>query len=68
LLLLLEPGFINNNNSNNNIKPLPLIESLESLVVLPKPRYNKDNKNLLLNVYNIITIYNLNVYKYNQSV
>jgi hypothetical protein len=65
LLLLLELGSINNNNFNNNIKPLPLIKSLKSLVILIKPCYNKGNKNLLLNVYSIITIYNLNIYKYN---
>jgi hypothetical protein len=77
LLLLLEPGSINNNNSNNNIKllsliksleSLPLIESLESLkslVILAKPCYSEDNKNLLLNVYNNIIIYNLDIYKYN---
>jgi hypothetical protein len=64
-LLLLKLGFINNNSSNNNIKLLPLIELLKSLVILLMPYYNKDNKNLLLNIYNIITIYNLNVYKYN---
>jgi hypothetical protein len=67
-LLLLKPGFINNNNSNNNIEPLPLTESLESLVILLKPRYSEDNKNPLLNIYSIIIIYNLNIYKYNQSV
>jgi hypothetical protein len=74
LLLLLEPGSINNNNSNNNIKllsliksleSLPLIESLKSLVILAKPCYSEDNKNLLLNVYNNIIIYNLDIYKYN---
>ena len=64
-LLLLEPGFINNNNSNNNIELLSLIESLELLAIPLKPYYSENNKNPSLNVYNIITIYNLNIYKYN---
>jgi hypothetical protein len=65
LLLLLKPSSVNNNNLNNKTELLPLIESLELLAVPPKPYYSKGNKNLLLNIYNIITIYNLNIYKYN---
>jgi hypothetical protein len=65
LLLLLEPSSINNNNLNNKTELLPLIKSLKLLAIPLKPYYNKSNKNPLLNIYNIIIIYNLNIYKYN---
>jgi hypothetical protein len=37
---LLKLSFINNNNFNNKIEPLPLIELLKLLAILPKPYYS----------------------------
>jgi hypothetical protein len=65
LLLLLKLSFINNNNLNNKTELLSLTKLLELLTILSKPYYSKGNKNLLLNIYNIIIIYNLDIYKYN---
>jgi hypothetical protein len=45
-------------------------ELLKASTSLPKPYYSSNNNNidLLLNVFNIINIFNTNIYKYNQSV
>lgn len=63
-LILLKSDFIDNNDSDDKIKLLLLIKSLKSSVILLKPRYNEVNKNSSLDIYNVITIYNLNVCEY----